>query len=130
MTSVTYGWHGGCGGCLGRIDCWSKRCPGDEPKFPGVSCYIVGTPQASLRKFEAVLVEKKDWDHVEAGVEVKLVPSPDGEETLILAHSAERREKERAIHEHFLQRMQDGLQKLPAAMESGRLHDESTAHRH
>ena len=92
-------------------------------------CYIVGTPKASLRKFEAELVAKKDWDQVEAGVEVKLVASPDGEETFILARSAERREKERAIHERFLQRMEDGLQKLQAAMESGRLHDEATAHR-
>ena len=91
--------------------------------------YIVGVPKASLRKFEAVLVEKKDWDQVEAGVEVKLVPSPDGEETFILARSAERREKEKAIHERFQQRMEEGLQKLKAAMESGRLRDESTAHR-
>jgi transposase len=92
-------------------------------------CYIVGTPKASLRKFEAELVAKKDWDQVEAGVDVKLVPSPDGEETFILARSVERREKERAIHDRFLQRMEDGLQKLQAAMESGRLHDEATAHR-
>lgn len=91
--------------------------------------YIVGVPKASLRKFEADLVEKKDWDQVEAGVEVKLVPSPDGEETFILARSAERREKEKAIHERFQQRMEEGLQKLKAAMESGRLRDESTAHR-
>jgi len=92
-------------------------------------CYIVGTPKASLRKFEAELVAKKDWDQVEAGVEVKLVPSPGGEETFILARSAERREKERAIHDRFLQRMENGLQKLQTAMESGRLHDETTAHR-
>ncbi len=92
-------------------------------------CYIVGTPKASLRNFEAELVAKKEWDQVEAGVEVKLVPSPDGEETFILARSAERREKERAIHDRFLQRMEEGLQKLQAAMESGRLHDEATAHR-
>ena len=92
-------------------------------------CYIVGTPKASLRKFEAELVAKKDWAQVEAGVEVKLAPSPDGEETFILARSAERREKERAIHDRFLQRMEDGLQKLRAAMESGRLQDEATAHR-
>jgi transposase len=91
--------------------------------------YIVGTPKASLRKFEADLVEKKDWDEVEAGVEVKLVPSPDGEETFILARSDERREKEKAIHDRFVQRMEEGLQKLQAAMESGRLRDESTAHR-
>ena len=91
--------------------------------------YIVGTPKATLRKFEAALVEQKDWSEVEAGVEVKLVPSPDGEETFILARSAERREKEKAIHERFIQRMEEGLQKLQAAMKSGRLHDEATAHR-
>ena len=34
--------------------------------------YIVGTPKASLRKFEAHLVEQ-DWEQVEEGVEVKLV---------------------------------------------------------
>ncbi|MHB8866788.1 MAG: IS1634 family transposase [Pirellulaceae bacterium] len=91
--------------------------------------YIVGTPKASLRNFEAALVEKKEWDQVEAGVEVKLVPSPDGEETFILARSAERREKEQAIHERFVRRMEEGLQQLHKAMESGRLHDEATAHR-
>jgi len=91
--------------------------------------YIVGTPKASLRTFEAAVVEKQDWDQVEAGVEVKLVPSPDGAETFILARSAERREKEKAIHERFVRRMEEGLQQLQAAMQSGRLHDESTAHR-
>jgi transposase len=86
-------------------------------------CYIVGTPKANLRKFEAVSMETNDWDEVEAGVEVKLVPSLDDEEIFILARSAERREKERAIHERFLQRMEDGLRKLQTAMESGRLRD-------
>jgi len=91
--------------------------------------YIVGTPKASLRTFETNLVEQKDWDQVEAGVEVKLVPSPDGEETFILARSAERRKKEKAIHDRFVRRMEEGLQQLQAAMQSGRLHDEATAHR-
>jgi transposase len=90
--------------------------------------YIVGTPKASLKKFEAQLVEQ-DWEEVEAGVEVKLVPSPDGQETFILARSAERREKEKAIHQRFLQRMEMGLQKLHAAMDSGRLREEAIAHR-
>jgi len=90
--------------------------------------YIVGTPKASLRKFEAELI-KKDWEEVESGVEVKLVDSPNGEETYILARSAERREKEKAIHQRFLDRMESGLQKLQAAMKSGRLRDESVAQR-
>ena len=90
--------------------------------------YIVGTPKASLRKFEAALIEK-DWEEVEKGVEVKLVPSPDGEETFIVARSAERREKEKAIHQRFLNRMESGLEKIRSAMQSGRLHDESVAQR-
>lgn len=90
--------------------------------------YIVGTPKASLRKFEAELIEK-DWEEVEKGVEVKLVRSPDGEETFIVARSAERREKEKAIHQRFLDRMESGLQRIRSSIESGRLRDESAAQR-
>jgi len=52
--------------------------------------YIVGTPKAMLRQFEQHLVEA-NWTEAQEGVEVKLVPSPDGEETFILARSADRR---------------------------------------
>lgn len=90
--------------------------------------YIVGTPKASLRKFEKQLLEQ-DWEQVQAGVEVKLVPSPDGDEMFILARSAERREKEKAMHARFIGRMEEGLKKLQAGAESGRLKDETTAHR-
>lgn len=90
--------------------------------------YIVGTPKATLRKFEKQLVEQ-NWEEVQAGVEVKLVASPDGDETFILARSAERREKEKAMHERFIRRMEEGLQKLQSAADSGRLTDETTAHR-
>ncbi len=88
--------------------------------------YIMGTPKSLLRQFEQYLVEK-DWHEVQAGVEVKLVPGPDGEEKFILARSADRREKEKAIHQRFVERMQAGLEKLQAAAESGRLKDLGTA---
>lgn len=90
--------------------------------------YIVGTPKSLLRKFEQQLVEQ-NWEQVQAGVEVKLVAAPDGNETFILARSADRRKKEKAIHDRFIARMEDGLNKLQAAAESGRLKDETTAHR-
>ncbi len=88
----------------------------------------MGTPKALLRAFEQHLVEQ-NWERVQDGVEVKLVPSPDGQETFILARSAERREKERAIHQRFLNRMEEGLKKLQAATESGRLKDRGMANR-
>jgi hypothetical protein len=40
--------------------------------------YIVGTPKAQLRRFEAQMVEKADWHAVENGVEVKLVAGAGG----------------------------------------------------
>jgi len=89
--------------------------------------YIVGTPKATLRRFEQYLTDK-DWHEVQAGVEVKLVDGPDGDETFILARSADRQKKEKAMHDRFLERMEAGLVKLQAGAESGRLKDEATAH--
>jgi transposase len=88
--------------------------------------YIVGTPKGMLRGFEKHLTDK-DWQEVQEGIEVKLVPSPDGAETFILARSADRREKEKAMHERFLDRMETALVKLKASIENGRLKDEALA---
>ena len=89
--------------------------------------YIVGTPKAMLRRFEQYLTDK-DWHEVQAGVEVKLISGPDGDETFILARSEDRQKKERAMHERFSARMETGLAKLQASAECGRLKDEATAH--
>jgi len=89
--------------------------------------YIVGTPKAMLRRFEQYLTEK-NWHEVQAGVEVKLVAGPDGEETFILARSADRARKERAMHARFLDRMEEGLKKMQASAVSGRLKDLGMAH--
>lgn len=90
------------------------------------SQYIVGTPKSMLRQFEQHLADQ-DWTEAQAGVEVKLIPSPDGQETFILARSADRRAKELAMHERFVARMEAGLKKMQAAAEAGRLKDEAAA---
>lgn len=90
--------------------------------------YIVGTPKAMLRQFEKHLT-KKDWHEVQEGVEVKLVRGPDAEETFVLARSADRREKEKAMHERFLSRLEEALRKLQSSAASGRLKDEAVANR-
>ena len=92
------------------------------------SSYIVGTPKAMLRRFEEHLT-RAEWHLVREGVEVKLVPGPDGEETFVLARSADRREKERAMHERFLERLESGLKKLESSAQSGRLKDPAVANR-
>ena len=90
--------------------------------------YIVGTPKAMLRQFESHLVDK-DWQEVHEGVEVKLAPAPDGNEVFILARSADRREKEKAIHQRFIDRMEVGLQQMQRSAQTGRLKDLATANR-
>lgn len=90
--------------------------------------YIVGTPRAMLRRFERYLTNK-DWHEVQEGMEVKLVAGPQGDETFILARSTDRRQKENAMHQRFMGRMQADLQKLQHSAAGARLKDLQLAHR-
>ena len=90
--------------------------------------YIVGTPKSMLRQFEQYLTDK-DWHEVQEGVEVKLVQGPDGQEVFVLARSQDRRQKEQAMHQRFLERMEAALQKMQRSAESGRLKDAALAQR-
>ena len=73
--------------------------------------YIIGTAKNALRKFERELLAA-DWKQVHEGLEVRLVPAPDGQEVFILCRSAERRAKETAMHERFETRIEEGLEKI------------------
>lgn len=89
--------------------------------------YIVGTPKAQLRHFEAQLVEKADWHEVENGVEVKMVAGPQGTEKFVLARSAARRTKERAQTDRFVRRVEEGLQRMQRSMAKGVLKSKDVA---
>ncbi len=74
--------------------------------------YIVGTPKSMLRKYEKQLIAS-DWNVVHEGLEVKRCADPDGsDETFILCRSADRRAKEKAMHERFERRIDEGLTSL------------------
>ena len=76
--------------------------------------YLVGTPKCQLKRFERELLAK-DWETIRAGLEVKKVPSPDGAETFILCRSADRAQKEEAMHARFIERLRAGLQTIAKA---------------
>ena len=82
--------------------------------------YIVGTPKGMLKQFERELLAE-DWHAIRDGLEVKLCPSPDGEETFVLCRSRDRREKEKAMHGRFEQRIEEGLQRLATSCQKQRL---------
>lgn len=73
--------------------------------------YILGTAKGMLRKFEQDLLAK-EWRVVHEGLEVRLCPAPDGKELFIVCRSAERREKEKAMHQRFEERIEEGLKKI------------------
>jgi transposase len=90
--------------------------------------YIVGTPKSLLKKFERELLSG-DWHAIRDGVEVKLCPAPDGQETFVLCRSRDRREKEKAMHARFERRIEEGLQKIEAGCRRQRLQAVTVAQR-
>lgn len=73
--------------------------------------YIVGTPKSQLRRYQAEIADS-GWEQIREGLEVKLCPGPEGDEVFILCRSADRREKERAMHQRAAERLEQGLRQL------------------
>jgi transposase len=74
--------------------------------------YIIGTPKAQLRRFEAELADPAGWREIRDGIQVKLTSWPGTDETVVLCRSAARRSKEQAMHEKFAQRIEEALERL------------------
>jgi len=82
--------------------------------------YLIGTPRGELRKWSAQLRDERDWTKVRDGVEAKLCKGPDGDEMFLLCRSADRQAKEKAMHERFSQRIEDGLTSLASRLARSR----------
>lgn len=78
--------------------------------------YVVGTPKKQLKKFEAALLDESDWTAIQAGLEVKMVETPEGTERFILCRSADRAAKERAMLQRQVDRLREQLDKVDASL--------------
>src|ERR1700716_1667960 len=78
--------------------------------------YIIGAPKSELKKFAAELATATGWRVVHEGVEVKLSRHPETGESVILCRSADRRSKERAMHDKFSRRIEEALGRLAARL--------------
>src|SRR5512132_3555710 len=76
--------------------------------------YIIGAPKSELKKFGSELARQDGWRVVHEDVEVKLTRHPETGETVILCRSADRRSKERAMHDKFSRRIEAALDRLTA----------------
>jgi transposase len=81
--------------------------------------YIVGTPKGLLKHFEKEL-RAEDWQLVREGLQVRLCPAPGGQEIFLLCRSAQRKQKEQAMHERFEKRIEEGLEKIVASCKKGK----------
>jgi transposase len=76
--------------------------------------YIIGAPKSELKKFAGSLAAAVGWRKVREDVEVKLARNLETGETIVLCRSADRRNKERAMHDKFSQRIEIALERLAA----------------
>ena len=81
--------------------------------------YLVGTPKSWLRHHEATLLEKSDWQEVQAGLEVRLVAQPGGPpgEKYVLCRSSARADKERAMLQRQSDRLAEALGRIAGSLE-------------
>jgi transposase len=82
--------------------------------------YLIGTPRVELRKWSVQLRDERDWTKVRDGIEAKLCTGPDGKEMFLLCRSADRKEKEKAMHERFAKRIDEGLTRLAGRLARAR----------
>jgi transposase len=84
--------------------------------------YLVGTTRSKLKQFEAELL-KDDFERIRPEVEVKQITLPGGEETYILCRTVGRKEKERAIRNRFVTKIEKALSGLEKRIAEGKLKD-------
>jgi transposase len=82
--------------------------------------YIIGAPKSELKKFASALASSSGWRAVQEGVEVNLTRHPETDETVILCRSADRRSKEKAMHDKFSGRIDAALECLAARIASAK----------
>jgi transposase len=91
--------------------------------------YIVGTMRSLLKDFKSN-IDANDWTNIQPGIEVKLARHPQfGEEKFILCRSEGRKQKERAMLERQVKRLEDQLKKIASGIQKGRLKDSSRVER-
>jgi len=83
--------------------------------------YVIGTQRSELKRWAKELGDKTDWRHIRDDVEVKICRGPEGKETFLLCRSASRKEKEKAMHQRFSNRIEGGLQSLGRRIERSKV---------
>jgi len=80
--------------------------------------YVLGVSRHEVKRWRQQIVDENGWQTVREGVEAKLARA--GAETFVLCRSAERRQKEQAMHERFALHIEEGLGRLARRIHKAR----------
>ena len=82
--------------------------------------YLIGASKSELQNLAPQLADARDWRQVRDGIEAKLCEAPGGSETFVLVRSADRQQKEQAMHARFCTRIEEALVRLQSRIERAR----------
>jgi len=82
--------------------------------------YLIGGLKSDLKKLAPQLIDARHWRQVRDGIEAKVCAGPEGEETFLLVRSADRQQKEQAMHRRFCERIEAGLSSLQRRLEAAK----------
>ena len=82
--------------------------------------YVVAMPRSEWKRWRAQFEDKTGWQTLRDDVEGKLCVVEDGKLSFVLCRSAQRRIKEKAMHERFAARIETSLKKLARRLERSR----------
>jgi transposase len=74
--------------------------------------YVIGTARSELRRWSKQIADQHDWRQIREDVQVKICRGAQADETFLLCRSASRIDKEKAMHERFAKRIEEGLASL------------------
>ena len=69
---------------------------------------MIGTARSELRGWSKQIAEEHYWRQIREDVQVKICRGAQADETFLLCRSASRIDKERAMHERFAKRIEEG----------------------
>ena len=79
--------------------------------------YVVATPRSEWKRWRAQLEDPSGWQVLRDDVEGKLCVTEEGKLSFVLCRSAQRRLKEKAMHQRFAARIDTALTKLERRLE-------------
>ncbi|OHE89594.1 MAG: hypothetical protein A3G75_07425 [Verrucomicrobia bacterium RIFCSPLOWO2_12_FULL_64_8] len=79
--------------------------------------YVVATPRSEWKRWRAQFEDQSGWQVLRDDVEGKLCVAEEGTVSFVLCRSAQRRLKEKAMHQRFAARIDTALKKLERRIE-------------